>query len=67
MFFMEMYVVMEVLVHDLHDQITNLARPNTFIYHPIDGEFTCHSLQGLLHDTKMPKTSEMIPSHPARM
>ena len=47
-----------------HDQITNLARPNTFICHPIDGEFT---LQGLLHDTKMPKTSEMIPSHPARM
>ena len=28
---------MELLVHD---QITNLARPNTFIFHPIDGEFT---------------------------
>ena len=58
-----------------HDQITSLARPNTFIFHPIDGELTCHkgvklvrySLQGLLHDTKMPETSEMIPSHPARM
>ena len=41
---------MEELVHDLLDQITNLARPNTFISHPVDGEFTCHSLQGLLHE-----------------
>ena len=59
----------------VHDQIADLACPNTFIPHPIDGEFTFHkgvklvrySLQGLLHDTKMPKTSGMIPSHPARM
>ena len=58
---------MEVLVHDLLDQITNLAHPNTFIFHPIDGEFTCHCLQGILHDTEIPKTSEMIPSHPPQM